>query len=222
MKDFPINEAEREIEAILTAQNPSVYESRKHKTNYGKVPRSMYYYHATVDRSGDLIVTNFYHDNGKEKIESNDLPKLIRKLALNARLPYGHVPPKHGDDFGDIWRRKSYFVILLDDNQYQFLPEAVVVYYGDTYNPNYAFFDAVNVPIDVSPLKDGSQMRTAVCILNHMKKDAQGTDIGKKPDGTPEAQKFRFLIYYGVDRFSPYTAEGTNLGPPASPPLVPV
>lgn len=205
--------------------NPSVYEERKKKDKYKKRPRSLYYYHAKVTPDGlRLTATNFFYNNGNDKIEEDEIPEIVRILALNARQTEGHVPPIHGVNFKDTWRKKSYIVILLDEENYEFRANksSVEVDDGGANLPNYTFFDAEDLSIDVSAAGNGLETRSAVCFMNHMKKNHEGHDI-YMVNGVPEKQKFYLKLHFGSNRrFSPYTAEGTNLGPPVAPPVLPL
>jgi hypothetical protein len=215
-------EMEAEIASTLTRVNHSIYKKKHTSSKFQKIPSSIYYYHISFDNNGVRTVRNYYYSAGKDKIHYDEVPQIVRFLALNARND-DYVPPSHGSDMGDVWRRKSYLVVLLDHPTMKLNAGGALVVKTDGAGfPNHTFFDAQDLDIDVSPSGNGRTLRSAICCKNHMKRNDAGDDLKKPSNGTVDSQEFEFRLYYsGRSRlvFDFYDSGGTNNGPPAPPPV---
>jgi hypothetical protein len=214
------NNVEELFSRLVTDVNHSIYEPRLGNDPFKKKPHVMYFYYFGFKTNGIPDIQHYYRDNGAQPIEDNQLPGVIRNLALNAR-DGGQSPPQIGKDFENIlWRKKSYFVILIDSPSWNLIKDRALVFNPEKGSvPNHSFFDGEDFDIDVSKDGDGSEMRTAICCINHMKKNENGDDIHKNPDGTPERQRFVFTLIYNLLGYpSTVDPDGTNMGPPNPPP----
>lgn len=210
---------------LLKGGNRWVYEATGGKEPYHRQPHSMFFYYIDFLDDGELDVRHYHFDNGKDPIEPGDLKKIIRSLALNARNK-DQVPPQSGKSWQNIvWRRKSYIVILMDSAKWTFIPGKALVFNPEKGSQdNQSFLDGQDLRIDVSEDYDGTEMVTAFCCINHMKKNDKGDDIDKDPTGKPEKQKFVFTLAFNVAGFpDPHTIDpgGENMGPPVPPPAPP-
>lgn len=216
-------EMEEEIAGLLVGTNHSIYKKKHTNSKFKKIPSSIYYYHIGFARDGTRSVRNYYYSAGDDKIHYDEVPDIVRFLALNARKN-DYVPPSHGSNMGDVWRRKSYLVVLLDHPTMKLNEGGALVVKTNRAGgfPNHTFFDAQDLDIDVSPSGNGRTLRSAICCKNHMKRNDAGDDLKKPSGGTVDSQKFYFTLYYsGPSRlvFDFYDSGGTNNGPPAPPPV---
>ena len=206
---------------LITDDNASIYEKRAGKAPWDFRPKCLYFYYVRFLDDGLPHVSHYFHDNGKDPIEQQDIVPLISRLAINARAD-DQVPPKIGTSWRSmIWRRKSYFVILMDSANWALIPRAALLFNPEKGGaPNQSFFDAEDLQV---PLPAGGPTRsaTALCAINHMKKNKQGQDLDKDPvTGKPESQNMVFTLFFRVVGFpDPHTIDpgGTNQGPPGEP-----
>jgi hypothetical protein len=191
---------------------------------------------------GPIEARHYYYSHGEKKLRFRSVKRIIRELGLNARsdkeTPHSGVPPIHGTAFQDIyWRRKSYLVILIDYkngakkwgleklNALTFIPDTTL-----GYEENHSFFDGRDYEVDLSDRKDGSEMRAAICCINHLTKNDQGDDLSYENNklGT---QGFKLHINFDPPFVETSKAHGrsdvvimypdsggTNMGPPVPPP----
>jgi hypothetical protein len=220
---------EKAIDVQITATSPSIYTQKLlvGSPKFRLVPHCIYYYHLKFVSAGLLSMVWYFKDNGAP-IPYNDLKDFITPLAQNAHAG-GDDPKPVGRGLDHMeWKRKSYIVFLMDDEAWEFMKKsdqnvaiACSTEHGNT--ENNSFFDADDIKIDVS--KDGStEWRSAVVLLNHLKKNADGDDLLFKPDGTNDSQPFKFDMYFhltddtGDTRPVRLDPDGTNMGPPIGPP----
>ena len=187
------------------------------------------------------------HPETWKQIKPHEIPCIIQELAMNARPGKGKKkdPPKLPDEqnFNRIkWKRKSYIAIFVDEANWVLhksakLPAVVFNTDNPTKDPvkenergkriceNHTFFDADDLDIKM-PVRDkdgnivGSDTRTAVYFINHMKKNDAGDDLEA---GDPD--EFKFNIFFDVKFAEGYDAPMTVIFDPGSenqgPPLKP-
>ncbi|HEY5713271.1 MAG TPA: hypothetical protein VIT38_15355 [Allosphingosinicella sp.] len=214
----------------MAAKNP--YDKKLGDLKFRKVPSCIYFYYIKLNDNGPATIKHYYYSDGDRKIHADDIPELVRQLGRNGREIYG-VPPQHGEGFSTTdyrriaWRRKSYIAFLLDndDADAHFSKNnknAFKFYRKQDATKNHSFFDGFEVEVDLSDDEDGSQIRTAVVCINHMKKTADGNDLGI--GGVAEEDEYKFELNIQLNRASLTRAPdsgGTNMGPPVPPPFIP-
>lgn len=216
---------ERAVKAQVTADNQTIYTEKLlvGAPNFTKVPHSIYYYHIKFVRDGVLGIKWYYHDNGDTPILYTKMRDYITPLAKNGHAG-GQSPAPIGRGLDNMeWHRKSYLVFLMDNKNWRFVKfedgeVAIACVSGPGHTDNNTFFDADDIEIDVS--EDGTgEFRSAVFFINHMKKNAQGDDLTAS-----DSQPFKFTMAFRIIDDTGDTApawidpDGTNLGPPQSPP----
>lgn len=236
----------------------SIYREMRTKPGYTDPPHCIYFYYIRVDTDGRLVVDHYFYPNVDPGDDPADpanwkpiphdeaaLKAIITRLAVNAR-PLGN-PPRTRDPARDPighftqveWTHKSYIVFFIDEVNWRCherLNGDAVIFIekagSQDWKPNWTFFDALQFDIDMPKRTGGTDQRTAIAFINHMKADDAGRDIGEDAAGNPlpgpwpmERQKFQFLICLEVlfDNGSSHMTVildpgGTNLGPPVPPP----
>ncbi|MEA3043699.1 MAG: hypothetical protein QOH47_1537 [Sphingomonadales bacterium] len=226
------------------APNHDIFEPRLAAGTPGftAVPHCMFFYYMRIDRDGRLRVAHYRYVDGDpadpktwQPIEYSRkrLEPLVQSLARNAR-PSGLKDPRPDaqENFqGIVWKRKSYIAIFLDEANWKFhkssAQDAAVVFITEPKNgkigtENHSFFDAMDFEIDM-PIAGGpaTDKRSAIVFVNHMKGDDQGTDLG---DGVEELFQFKMFldVAFASGTAVPMTVifdpDGTNMGPPQTPP----
>lgn len=241
------------IEAAINAQRESsdgsrvydIYKNRHKKDDgFEYVPRTVYFTYVGFDSNRDKLRVDHYfypsnlaHDEPggsltkipyPDNTESDSLLKtIITSLAQNA-IDKGNNPRPYKHNFNAIeWRRKSYVVILFDDEDWRLHTlkdgKRAILFYsrknGKPLSPNMSFYDAMDFEIAVT--KNAKEVkRQAIACINYMK-NREGEDIGESNDKA----EFEFGMYLDVE-FSvgvngPITLVidpgGTNLGPTVQP-----
>jgi hypothetical protein len=197
------------------------------------VPYSIYFYYVVLDKDHRPRVDHYFYVDGPpadpsrwQPIPVAEVASIIPALATNARAQ-GSNPPPSGANFQDIvWTRKSHIVILVDEADWSFHKRgegrtALSFNVGKGSTPNHSFCDARDVEVQIPRDGGGTDMRSAIAFINHMKRNSDGDDL---LDG--DAQRFEFEAYldvgYSGPAASPLTIildpDGTNMGPPQSPP----
>lgn len=220
--------------------NYDVYESRytAHPKTPGfeKTPHCVYFYYVRIDRSGKVRVDHYLYAEGPLKdptkwppIPYKDMPDIVYKLALNGRPGVRCKDPPKLDthNFDDIpWKRKSYIAIFIDEGNWSFhrrqAGKPSVAFDPDWGTPNHSFFDALDLVFDMpNKYTKGTDKRSAIFFINHMKRNAKGDDLLKW-----ESQPFKFDMWLAAvfaetsqrGMTANFDPGGTNLGPPLPPP----
>ncbi|MEA3043700.1 MAG: hypothetical protein QOH47_1538 [Sphingomonadales bacterium] len=230
------------IKSLLNKGNGDVYDTRLNTTDrYRIVPYVIYFYYIKFLDDGQPWVRHYRYTESSP-ISVAQLGIKIKDLALKVRNgddassePFMEI----GKNFQEIkWRHKCYIVIFMDSPYWKLLKRisdptrsAVVFNTNKGGKPNHTFFDADDLKIDmppaVPPIPGDSKERSAVYFINHMKKTDFGDDLGYDQNGkkVDEEEKFAFDVYFDVsdDSTGPSTVfiidpDGTNMGPPQSPP----
>jgi hypothetical protein len=168
-------------------------------------------------------------DNGKNPIAYDSVEALITKMARNARTSKSDPAPSGDSLSGAIWTRKAYIVILIDDPNWSLVrygpkDRAAVIFVPSPEGvDNHSFFDGADMKVDMKG--DGTEFRSSVYFINHMKADLVGNDLNYESDGsTPAKEEFEFEIYYSArlptGRLEAWREDptDTNQGPPVGPP----
>lgn len=205
--------------SALQSDGRNVLDVRATRNNFRKIPYCIYFYYIGPARDGtdDHYVRHYYKEREFEPIRYEEIEEIIRDLALNARRPEGEQNPQpNGSNLDNLkWYRKSYLAFIIDrTDEYLSLDNPLIVDQKYTGKKNYSFFDGWAKEVDLSPGRNGSQMRTATCFINHMKTNWQGSDLGDAEDYIPS--KLNILRQRG-DKYYPDSG-GTNMGPPMPPP----
>jgi hypothetical protein len=160
----------------------------------------MYFYRLEPQGSRYRVTLYVYEDGNP--IDENRRDRIIEKLARNAHIEDVY-PPICGWDFGDLkWRRKSYFVVLLDDRNDRFQDHNGIHFI----TRNYSFADGGDLPsVDIG----GNETRSAIWCINHM----AGPDQCNIPEG-PDDYVFEFR---SVQHPGGFTSK-PNMGPVVPPP----
>lgn len=141
---------------------------------------TIYFYYMTYPEGGDEsqpVVKVYYHHNPDRPIDPNEqLIGHIKELALNAKVG-DFLPPCCGQSFSAVrWRKKSYFVILLDDPVDRFADgNGISIQFTEEQEEgaaNHSFFNARALDIE---LPWGTV--TALCCVNLMQ-SSHGGDLG--------------------------------------------
>jgi len=194
------------------------YEKRYNPTglNFSYLPHCVHFYYVGFENNIEDI-RHYYLDNGKEPIPydgADGIEEVTEQLAANAARR-DHVPPYHGQGFqGIVWRRISYLVFLIDHDLFKYWPDGGIVFNPkNSGTENHSFFDAKNFEVDV-PVGNITKKRSAICLINHMKKDNGGTNLD-----IPEPYSFSLVYKVGGSK-EPYAHDpgGTNEGPSVPPP----
>lgn len=214
----------KNIAGALTDPLEDPYRSRKEYPPFDKTPASIYFYYiGPKDAGGSRSVKHYFYVHGYDTIAdpprpaASELEERVRLLAINARSG-GNNPPQCGEAWKFIvWNHKSYLVILIDDPDIRFAPDAGLEFVQDNNGtPNHSFFDAREFYVSLS-YPGGPQLAPALCCINHMKRNEAGDDLGDYPEF------FNFVLHTNKQLGQRYLldypdAGGTNMGPPAPPP----
>jgi hypothetical protein len=242
-----LEQRQAEAQALFPGENFDVFHGKypHGKFNYG--PRFLYFYYIRVNDDGSLHVAHYEHFDPDPAFPTDrirkwkELPRtksgleeITKKLALNARLPAADQNPKpSGASFVDIvWKRRSFIVFFFDEKNWKLYKKSAagqgssVVFLTKKnsldFAENHSFFDAQDLDIDFG----GGDKRSAIAIMNHIKKNADGDQLegGDGPDNNGrEAYQFNFLLRIAFDdgTVSPLDIVidpgGTNQGPPELP-----
>jgi hypothetical protein len=210
---------------------PSTYRPMQGQPGFDKVPWSAYFYYVGKAEAGaeERPVTFYQYLSHHGPIASADLKDLITQLALNARRDVAVQNPQPITSVFQ-WKRKSYIIMLVDDPGFAFDKRraiSITLAEGPDLGENFSFFDGVDFDDIVLPNSNGgTECVTAVCVTNHMKRDAAGNDIGKESQrfSTRLSPPIQFVfarvsemaLLLGDGGFS--DDGGTNMGPPVPPP----
>jgi hypothetical protein len=218
--------------AVNDDGNHDVYDVKLNSPQYDVVPWVIYFYYIAFENNGQPVIKHYFH-NEKKEIPLEEIEDKIKSLALRA-IDNDPTLRLIGKSFHEIvWKHKSYIALFMDSAYWKILKRdsdatksAVVFNTKKGGAPNNSFFDAKDFTVDIGT--DGiSELRSAVYFINHMKKSEFGDDIGYDQNGAdvPQEEKYSFDIYFDVRREEngPSTVfiidpDGTNMGPPQTPP----
>ena len=226
-----------------------IYEQRLndhiHYPKFQGDPHSIYFFYIRLNENGRLKVDHYFYFEGPpddpkkwKKIPYNKIAKKIEFLANNARPSGARNPaPLRQHNFeGVAFRRRSYIAFFLDEENWSFHKRQLQNgRFAMLYNeekaclqmdpklpaaPNFSFFDAMDVEFLMENSDGGHSIRTGIVLINHMKKDSQGTPL--KPR---DVQPFAFDMYFDINFADPsdqqlvvvFDPGGTNQGPPEQP-----
>lgn len=99
---------------------------------------------------------------------------------------------------------------------------AIAFNIGKSSTPNHSFFDGRDLEVEIPDGGGGTDRRSAIALINHMKRNSDGEDLLEG-----DAQPFLFDVYvdasYSGSTGSALTVildpGGTNMGPPVPPPV---
>lgn len=222
-------EAEAEPEDLAeTGIGHSIYEQRLTAEppvpRYDLVPHTVYFYYVRLDTDGRLTVKH-YTRSSPAPIPHGSLQQVVQEMVDNVRN--GDTAwASDGKNFADIkWTRKSYIAFFIDESNWDLHKNGSPyggVRFVAPHTSNHTFFDAVDLKATVVNRTTGViSQRSAIAFVNHMKRNEAGDDLV-----LGDIQKFKFEIIFDVKFADLSTApliaifdpEGTNLGPPVSPP----
>lgn len=222
---------DEEAPGALILDDQSIYRPRLGRLHFEKKPWCAYFYYVGRLPSGGTVrrVAAYQYVSHQGPIEQSQLRDLVTQLALNARAQADDQNPKQSTEWF-AWRRKSYIILLVDDPSFSFDQDNAVAITERESGGNYTFFDGVDFNNIALPGPAGGPAQeyvTAVCFINHMKRDATGEDLRRN-----EAQRFAatfspplpplFLLEAeqpGADvQIEAEEDHGTNMGPPIGPP----
>ncbi len=217
----------------------SIRSTRYGDSNYPKfqeLPKCIYFYYCRINDDGRLAVDHYkpYFKPDKTGIKADELKNIIKALAYNGRpsTTNKNPPLDQNTNFQNlVWNHKSYIVIFMDEEYWKLASQndgLDAVYFRETqsgptqYRQNKTFYDAIDLELKLK--KSGGQgstdVRTAVCFINHMKDD-QGDDLAEDP------YSYKFDIFFRAEFSNPIAGErltiifdptGDNQGPPLPPP----
>jgi hypothetical protein len=199
------------------AWNQNVFFTRRERLNFKKTPYCIYFYYIGRPRDGTqaLYIRHYYYTRDNE-IRYEDVEELVRTLARNARKLQDQQDPQPDvqQNLDNIeWTRKSYIVFVRDDDVGFDGAEPIIFDYMNQGIVNHSFFDGWCRDVDLSDSRNGSDTCSALCFINHFKRD-QNSDVN--PDQR-DYMPFRLKYDRGGILTHPDSG-GTNLGPPMSPP----
>lgn len=215
--------------AVALDRDPDeyVYQERKHRLPFGKTPYCLYFYYIgppeIVGPEQDRVrkITHYFVESD-EAIEREDVPEIVRTLALNARKPTkDQSPAPTGYNLQSIkWERKSYISFVIDDDNLRLKRDEAIEFDRENDGAeNHSFFDGWDFDIYV-----GGKYRQAFCCINHVKRNQAGGDLGhdirEGETKIPEYFHFRLNTVPPQESLRPRFPDsgGTNMGPPVPPP----
>lgn len=198
-------------EGVVANHGANANDPKRTDTGYKKTPWCIYFDYLKPLSDNELMVRRYNFENPGSEILYDDVPYLLTKLTLNARRPENEqFPwPEPQDDRKRLFRRKGYFAIVIDHQDYWFIENQGLVF-SESESPNYTFYDG-----QVERIRVGSEFISAFYCINHMKKDRNGNDASSSP------MSYRYTP--NTNRPLPRSAfypdsGGTNMGPPIGPP----
>lgn len=189
-----------------------VYKCRAPHPPFDVVPRTAYFYYVNPSR---VEVKHYKYMTADTDIEKRYINNLIKFLVRNARNNDVDLP-QYGADWNHmVWTHKSYIIVFVDDaGKNPTANRAISVDYSQF---NYSFSDAWEEPVQMLDLNGQPAVFRAICCINHMKKNFAGENLDL------EQQKVKFNLHIDdmdhMDRRLFPGTGGTNMGPPAPPPL---
>lgn len=200
-----------QTKSVAENYGDNAHDPKRTSTGYKKIPWCIYFDYLKPLSATELKVRRYSFENPGSEILYDEVPNLLTRLTLNARRPEPEqFPwPEADNTRNRIWRRKSYFAIVIDHPDYWFIENQGVIFLDNNSERNYTLYDG-----QVERISVGSDFVSAFYCINHMKRDRGGNDISNNP------------MFY---RFRPNTnrplppafypeSGGTNMGPPVGPP----
>ncbi|HYI40054.1 MAG TPA: hypothetical protein VE053_07025 [Allosphingosinicella sp.] len=217
-----------DVPATVAGGGDSIYEQRMTAQppvpNYDLEPYTVYFYYIRLDTDGRLTVKHYTRPSATA-IPHASLQQVVQEMVDNVRNG-DNAWASDGRNFANIlWTRKSYIAFFIDEDNWD-LNKNGSPYGGVRFiaspTPNHSFYDAVDLKATVVNRRSGViSQRSAIAFVNHMKRNDQGDDLV-----LGDRQTFKFEMIFDVKFADLSTAplvvifdpEGTNLGPPVSPP----
>lgn len=186
------------------------------RPNLPTEPYSFYFYYFRPSKFGNKPKILFYQSQSNPVAPV--LKRIVKEYAECAALGVDVPPPCEP---GFDWRKKSYIVIMVDEEGWKFANPAIKFKRdrADRRDPpyleNHTFYHAKHDTVKIHPKNETEREREIFYFINHMLQSA--TDDS---DIFGPRQHFCFELCPTLPRFESMTADGTNLGPPVPPPAV--
>jgi hypothetical protein len=194
----------------------NIFRVKRTGQGFTDTPCCMYFYYIkSLGRRVDPFIRRYYYVRDNEHIFYEELEDLVRDLTVNARKDADRQdPPPDGDSLDhNVWSRKSYIAFVLDNWNTTFVEdEPILLDHLREGKINRSFFDGWCRRVDMPPDGSGSNRRSVLCFMNHMKRGAFG-DLRREN----AFMSFRLNIRPPPFRGYPDSG-GTNMGPPIGPP----
>jgi len=227
---------ETQLKDDSKGRNFDIYEPRLTKVppepGFEKIPHSIYFYYVRFDRDLILRVDHYLWPSPDFRewggpVLYDDVPAILKSLAINARprTAIKNPPRLPSRNFQSIpWRHISYIAVFMDEANWRFHQRAdgktAIAFVPEQGTPNHSFFDARDVMIDM-PIGNGpgTDQRSAIYFVNHMKADPDGGTLGEATQAFKFNLNFTAAFAEGGDSI-PITIDpdGSNEGPPIGPP----
>lgn len=229
------------------ASGASVYEKKLRRSppdaKYMLVPHMIYFYYMRINTDAKLEVDHYTYEPGGpiHPYESgghnpaNNIRAQVQHIVDCVRgeiTDAAVIKDAVNNSFENIeWKRISYIVFFFDEEHWSLHKEAngsegvrFVSNVGGAY-ANHTFYDADDFLVRVRNDNTGRvTQRSAIAFINHMKRNANGDELGSLTQ--PESQRFKFEMIFDV-RYARtsrvgmtviFDPDGTNTGPPIGPP----
>lgn len=209
-------QSDREMRAV-EEPNQDPYRKRRKERKFKERPWSAYlfYFGPKPKKKGEVrCVDRYFYESHHGPIRRKDLSTLVAWLALNARRPDAEQNPRpYPKTVLNVWKRKSYLIVLVDDPNFKFERNAFMIVPNEANEPkkhaNHTFFDAKN--FNNIKLPNSNDRVSAVCVLDHMKRYDED-------DLMDEYEEFDFRLNPDPRGRRLDDDGGKNLGPPVPPP----
>jgi hypothetical protein len=221
------------ITTLITPTNHDIYEKRLTDNGgypeFKKLPHHIYFYYITFGAGGAPEIRQYDYDSSTG-IDYGSVPAKISDLANNARNNGSSPPPSEFDFAALKWNRVSYIAFVMDSANWVLWkrlsdPQRAGIVFDPkkqttvTISDNHSFFDASDLTVPIPNGSGGTDLRSGIYFMNHMKADDAGTDLGSTDIN------FAFDMYFDVVMNGSKLPTvfiidpgGTNMGPPAPPP----
>jgi hypothetical protein len=231
-------ETDQELLEKVRGYDMSIYQQKYPVPPYDYTPFCIHFYYIRINENGALAIDHYLYgedENGNYSgdegqwvpIHPDSVEAITRKLAMNARpRTRDKSPPKLPDhNFNNmLWTRRTHLVFFFDEQNWNLhdsgtdLP-AVFFKGHDGVAKNFSFFDAKDMIIDMAESGEAPDQRSAVRLINHMKRNNEGDLMGD------ERIDHKFDILLRVNFAFPDTKKltvifdppGPNQGPPGQP-----
>lgn len=187
-------------------------------TGYSTDVSAIYFYYLKERGGGKFVAQAYYYDHGDTPIRAEQFDGIVKRLTENAILDTD-MPPKMAYDFdGAKWRRKSWLVVVLEDEDSAFDRYDPIVFdeNNSDYDVNYSFGDGELI-VTRPEIKGETLQLNGLRAINHMKRNEKGDPL---LDG--EKAKYKFRLNFSNSRrahlLNYQDSGGTNMGPPVPPP----
>lgn len=174
----------------------------------------IYFYYVKYNKEERPVVKLYYQADEDTRIRDEvDLRRIIKVLARNA-IEGDFAPPPCGDSFGKVpWRRRSYFVLLVEGLDCELSdPSDVSIAFQECEEVNHSFFNARLMDIDLSDDNSGAMVTVFHCV--NLMRHKTGRDMRGG-----EREKYLVDILPDSDRRVRFEDDdgGTNQGGPIPP-----